>query len=444
VLAVVVLLGLPAGALADQTVSTSGSFGITPARRHVVGEPGVLLNPTAVINSTDSPYKVTVFPVMLTQDITGAFNFSSQPGALAAAQGVLGVAPTSFTLLPYSKQVVKLHWNGMPKGRLQVPAGVVFQGIRQQQKGPVTVITRLLSVNFLTLPVHLRVSGRFVALTAMQFGRRVLRFMPIAQNTGQRAWAPSDGTFQIRNSAGRIVYRTPWVGDVIIPGAEREFPINVAKILPAGRYTMQAGMDFAGHKSISGRFTLTGPNQLPSAHLTVTGVNGSGTSGSRPQVSVTARNQGTAPGPLVVHVRVIGACGRAQREHYSAAHTFTFSGVPGGASRTMTRALAAPLPTGCYSVQANWVDPSGQNQSAANNFNASPKKSVSNQIWSWITGHWWLFLGLAVLLVIALLVRELLRRQRRLERALAAIQAQSAAGSAPFRHPSGTQHESSL
>lgn len=440
-LALAILLGLPGVASAGQAVSTNGSFGITPARRHVTGEPGIYLSPTSVINSTDSPYKVTVFPVLLSQDITGAFNFSSQPGALAAAQRVLGVAPTGFMLPPHSKRVVELHWNGMPKGQLQVPAGIVFQGIRANQKAAVTVISRLLSVNFLTLPVHLRVAGRFVALTAMQFSRRVLRFMPIVQNTGQRAWAPSDGSFRILNSRGKVVYRTPWIGDVIIPGAEREFPIDVTKILPAGHYTMQAGMDFAGRKVIAGRFTLTGPNQLPSPNLTVIGLNGSGTSGSPPAISLTAKNQGTAPGQLVVHVKVTGACGRAEGEHYTAAHTFTFSGVPGGASRTATRSVGTRLPPGCYSVQAQWADPSGQSQSEANTFTATPKKSVPNQIWAWIISHWWLFLGVLLLLLVALLIRELLRRQRRLEQALAEAQAHAAAPPAANLQPTGAEHE---
>ena len=420
--ALLVLLGLliaalvPGTASAGSSISTSGQFGITPARRHVTGLPGIFLTPTEVINTTNSSYRVTVFPVLLSQQLTGAFTFSQSPSALAAGRNVLSVTPSNFTLAPDHEMKVTLHWNGMPAASRQADAGIVFQGIRQHQNGQVLVITRLLSVNFLTLPGRLTVSGRFTGLRATQFGKRVLRFLPRVQNTGQRAWAPSGGTFDIRDASGHVVYRTGWLGDVIIPGAQREFPIDVSKVLPAGTYTMTAGMDFPRHQKITEQFTLTGPNRLPSASVNVPSFNASGTIGSPAEVVLKVVNPGTAAGSLAVRVKIAGAAGRALASHFSAAAVVSLPHVSPGFNKTIRRSLGHHLVPGSYQVQATWTDSTGVPHDLVMAFTASPPGSARG----WLSRHWALITGIFGGLLLLLVLAVLLRRQRRLQTELAA------------------------
>lgn len=424
-LALLVLPGLVIPALlagaasADSAISTSGQFGITPARRHVTGLPGIYLTPTEVLNTTNSPYAVTVFPVLLSQQLTGAFTFSQTPSALAAGRSVVSVTPSAFTLLPDHKMTVQLHWNGMPASARQAAVGVVFQGIRRHQKGQVLVVTRLLSVNFLTLPGRLTVSGRFTGLRATQFGKRVLRFLPRVENTGQRAWAPANGTFAIRDASGRVVFHAGWLGDVVIPGAQREFPIDVSKVLPAGTYTMTAGMDFPRHEVISRRFTLSGPNRLPSANVTVSGFNASGVLGSAAKVTLKVANPGTAPGSLTLHVKMAGASGHAFARRFGASGQIVLPHIAPGFSRNLTRSLGGPLVAGSYQVQASWEDSGGVPHTLATTFTAVAPAGAG----SWLSGHWVLIVAIAGGLLVLLLLLALLRRQRRLEAELAAARA---------------------
>jgi hypothetical protein len=259
------VLEAPSIPAATARASAGGTFAISPSRRDLAGRPPVTLAPTRVSNTTRESYDVRVFPVLLRQGLTGAFQFDESPRPLNAARTILRVSPSRFGLAPGQSRKVRLRWELLPRGARATYVGVVFQGQARLKGGRlVPVISRLLSINFMRLPGHYHPSGAFTALRAIQFAPRVLRFLPRVKNTGDIVGSPKHGRLSINDSTGRTVYKTSWPGDVILPGAERDFPIDVKQILPAGGYTAHAMMSFGAtrHAVISTAFTLAGPNKL--------------------------------------------------------------------------------------------------------------------------------------------------------------------------------------
>src|SRR4051812_42004597 len=93
------VLSLAPSAAPAQT-SDPGLFSITPARRSVTARPPASLGYTRVSNTTRSRLEVSVFPVLLRQQLDGAFAFRGRPRQLHAARMILGVAPRRFALAP--------------------------------------------------------------------------------------------------------------------------------------------------------------------------------------------------------------------------------------------------------------------------------------------------------------------------------------------------------
>ena len=55
-----------------------------------------------------------------------------------------------------------------------------------------------------------------------------------------------------------MVFHAKWFGDIILPGFEREFPVDVTKVLPKGEYTAISKMRFGTSTSrVEKKFTLT-------------------------------------------------------------------------------------------------------------------------------------------------------------------------------------------
>jgi hypothetical protein len=382
-----------------------------------------------VSNTTSGDYQVSVFPVLLTQNLTGAFDFSSTPPDLAAAKLALSVSPTAFGLASGQQQQVGLHWNLLPQGRRWVAAGVVFQGVPQGQRTTLHVITRLLNVNFLRLPGRVHIAGIFTGLFPEQLKPRVLRFVARVKNVGDDFTAPSDGQLVIRDSAGDSVFNEPWKGVQLLPGATVDFPIDVTKVLQAGRYTATVTMNFGGARRRTVPFTLIGPNQLPTPAITIRGLNATGEIGSPTQVTARIISSGTAPASLSLHLFL----GNAQNAGASALATGTvsYSHLAPGRVLNLSRPLGGALRKGSYRVIATWTDPTGAQHSLEADFSATPAHSWLDSLWDFIKGNIVLFIGLLVIaLVIALawVIRRLREHQRQVEAELAAARAQLRTG----------------
>jgi len=408
----------PAATAAAPPFALPGAFGLTPARRHVVGTPGTALTPTTVVNTSSSAYRVTVFPVVLTQDLTGAFNFTQTPQANAAARRVLRVGPDQFVLPPGGERQVALRWNALPPGVSSMAMGVVFQGVAEHQSGPVNVVARLLSVNFLSLPGAIPISGRFTRLVGEQFGHGVLRFLPRVQNTGQRVWAPTRGHLVIRNSAGTTVFHTAWTGDVIIPGAQRDFPIDVTQALPAGSYTATAQMNFGpgSIETISTPFTLVGPNQLPTPTIAVHSFNATAQLGGPATVTGVVASVGTAPASVTVRLTLVKVDPDGTQRSLATA-ALPYLNLAPGSSRRVSRQMGGNLALGSYEAIATWTAPDGSTHTLEASFSALAGRSLLSQFWFLVTKHVKLVVALLVLLLVAVTAMALLlkRRQRDLE-----------------------------
>jgi hypothetical protein len=430
---VVALTGVSIPAAVAQG-SGEGTFAISPSRRDLVGRPPLTLDPTRVSNTTQDSYDVRVFPVLLRQDLTGAFQFDETPPPLNTARRILHVSPLRFQLAPGESREVGLGWELLPLGARAAYLGVVFQGQRRLKGGrSVPVISRLLSINFLRLPGRYHPNGVFSALHATQFAPRVLRILPRVRNTGDIIDAPRRGRLAITDATGRTVYRTRWPGDVILPRAEREFPIDVRQILPAGSYTAHATMSFGANRraETSTAFTLIGPNQLPTPALKINDFAAHGEIGDHARVGGHVQSAGTAPANLDLTVSLFRVTGGLASAKPLASRQLHFSALAPGSKRTLDVELNTRLKSGQYHVVARYTDPTGAPQQLTSDFAATPHRGLFAQIRQFFDRHTWPIILVITLIAVAVIVSRLFRRQRRLEAELRAAKARRGRNTPP-------------
>jgi hypothetical protein len=411
----------------------TGQFGISPARRLVIATPGTELVPTIVSNTTTSTYRVSVFPALVSQGIDGSFDFAETPRNLNASKVVLTTGPDSFVLGPGGHQTVHLHWNLWPRGQPWVAVGVVFQGIPQAQGGVVHVVPRLLSINFLRLPGNFRIDGRFTGLFPQQYGPRMLEFLARVKNIGQMFASPGNEHFTIKDSTGHTVFSEPWRGTVVLPGSSVDFPIIVKRILPAGRYTATVGMDFGGHRSKTVPFTLVGPNLLPTPAVTIQDFNATGTIGSPAQLTARIISSGSAPASVNVHL-FLGPQNAQPGQNALASDNVAYSNLAPSSTTALSRPLGGPLKKGSYTAVLSWKDATGAQHTLEASFTAAPARSWLRNVWNWIKHHWWVFLILLILALVAAgsyLLNKQRQRQRQIEADLAAARAALEGGAPP-------------
>jgi hypothetical protein len=429
------LLGIASLATCLATVALTGvavaqiyvptQFGISPARRDVVDRPPLTLLPTDVFNTTNVPYSVKVFPVLLGQDITGAFTFQEIPRDLSGALDILTPTPSSFTLHPDESREVQLRWNYLPLGERVAYIGVVFQGTPQLPGArAISIIARLLSVNFFRLPGHYRIAGRFTALNATQFAVRVLRFLPRVKNVGDAIGTPQSGRLTIRDASYKSVFQVPWTGHVILPGVQSDFPVDVRQILPAGHYTVTASMDFGSRRgqAISRSFTLIGPNELPSPNLAVDNFNAMGTIGDPAHLSVRVASTGSAPVSVAFEAKIYHLYGSVADNRPDASKRISLSTLPPGGHRELDEALGK-LSRGSYRATISYLDPTGAPQMLVSDFVAATKKSLWQRVVDFLDRHKVILILIAVVVVALLLLFVVWRRQRHLQEELRAARA---------------------
>jgi len=421
------VLAVPSVVGAAAPTAADGTFSISPSRRDLAGKPPASLVPTKVTNTTKESYDVQAFAVLLRQDLTGAFQFSETPRSLTAARTILGVSPSRFRLSAGSSRVVKLRWALLPRGARAAYIGVVFQGQARAKSGKsVPVVTRLLSINFLRRPGRYHPNGVFTALNATQFAPRVLRFLARVKNTGDIVGTPKRGRITIRDANGRTVYNAPWTGDVVLPGAQRDFPIDLRKVLPAGRYTVRTSMSFGANPNarISSTFTLAGPNQLTSPAVKITGFAVKGDAGSPARVSGKVRSIGTAPATVDLALSLSRVSGGQPAPKPFVRRQLRFSALAPGSSRSLDLDLTKRLAKGKYHAVLTYADPTGAPQELTSDFAASPRRSLIDRLKLFFDRHRSLIIGGIALVVVAGIVLRLMRRQRRLEAELREAKAQ--------------------
>lgn len=422
--AAVVLLAFAAPA--SPAAAADGSFSITPSRRDILARPPVTLAPTTVSNTTKSSYDVRAFPVVLRQGLSGAFEFDETPRALNTARMIMRVSPSRFRLAPGQSRKVAVRWELLARGRRAAYVGVIFQSQqRTANGGSVPVLTRLLSTNFMRLPGRYHPNGVFSGLRASQAEPKVLRFKPRVRNTGDVRSSPKNAHLTITDSTGRTVYRTTWTGDVVLPRAQREFPIDVRKILPAGDYSARASMSFGPHgRRISSKFTLVGPNQLPTPDVKVNAFAATGEVGAPAHVTADVHSTGTSPATLNLTLSLFRVDAGQPDGTPLATRKLHFAALAPGSTRPLDAQIGKRLATGRYHVVATYVDATGAPQELTSDFAATVKRGFLDRVRQFVRRHETLIFIVIGLIVVAGLVLGLLRRQRRLEAELREAKAQ--------------------
>ncbi len=394
-----------------------GTFSISPSRRDLVGRPPATLLPTNVSNTTRDTYAVHVFPVLLSQNLSGAFQFREDPAGLNDARNVLSAMPSDFTLAPGQTRQVALRWQLVPLNSRAAYLGVVFQGQPKVKGGSVQVVSRLLSVNFLRLPGTYHPSGVFTALHAVQFAPQKLRLLLRVKNTGDIVATPERGRVAIREAGGRVVFKGPWTGDVVLPGAQREFPVDVIPLLPGGSYVATAVMTFGANHNvkISVPFQLVGPNSLPTPAVRVDAFAAHGDIGGSAHVSGRVLSTGSAATNLDLGMSLYRVTNGQAAAAPLSTRTVSFPGLAPQSERALSADLPGRLSAGEYRVVAHYTDPTGAPQEITSDFASTARQGFLDRLKLFFDRHTTVLLVGLIGLVLLVLVMVLLRRQRRLQ-----------------------------
>jgi competence ComEA-like helix-hairpin-helix protein len=413
-LALAVVLLLPTLVSPALAAKQPGVLGISPPRRIVVARPPVTLAPTVVQNTTQFTFDMTITRGLLTQRLDGSFDIDTSPRNLRAAQLILDTAPNRFVLPPDRQVNLRFRWANIPRGARAVYVGLLVQGVPKTKKNAgVASILRLLGTNFFRLPGPYRSSAEIVSVRGEQAGPKRIQFFTRVKNTGQVADSPRGGRLRIEDSSGSAVASLAWPPGVILPGYQRDYPVLLKRVLPAGHYTAVSSMVFgrpARRHVKRWPFVLTGPNQLPTRDLSLPKVSLSGSIGDPAHVTATVKNTGTATSPAVLTVTLyrLPPNGATQVKLGSVRRPGGTLAV--GQSRGYSFDLGK-LEKANY--RATVVVSDGTTKFDERSANLSPRKreGALTGLWNWIKDNLpWLLLLLAIAAILLLLF--LLRRRR--------------------------------
>jgi hypothetical protein len=417
-LALASCLLMPGPAGASVGVRLDGTFSITPARHFLIAVPPARLAPTEVANTTQDTMQVRVFPVLLDQAPSGAFTFDSSTAGVSAARSVLSVGPGSFNLAPGASRRVGLLWHGLPANTRAANVGVIYQAIPPAGPSPVRIVEQLLGVNILRLPGHYRFTGRLTGVHVTQSKPRALRFTLSVQNTGEAVVGPSRLVLTLRDRYGTLLLQRQISTDIVLPGATRDFAVDIGQVLPTGQYTVRGHAAFGSSHRLAAidHFELVGPDELPTSQLRVGSLTARGDIDRGAKVDATLQNTGTAAGNIAIDLSLYRLTnGIPGQRPIATRHLMTGLLAPGRSSRLASD--VGRLGQGTYRLTAFYQDSSGIPQTLVADFEAQRPLGILAQLRGFEREH--LLLAPLLLLVSAVLIIPMLIRERRLKRALA-------------------------
>jgi hypothetical protein len=404
-------------ARASQAQPVGGEFSVTPARRYVVARPPIQLASATVANSTRGALRVKVFPVLLTQQQSGSFSFDGSAAALGAARAILKAGPTVFELPPGGSRQIALRWRSLPHRARVAAVGVVYQATPVHGSDPVQIVERLLGVNILRLPGHYRRSGRLTGVHVTQIKPGVLRFNLSVQNTGDAVAGPSRIALSIRNRAGALRLRTGIVGDIVLPGATRDFVVDVKRRLPAGAYTARGHVAFgSSHELLAAdSFRLAAPNELSAARLQIGPLFAQGSIGGSAEVTATVKNSGSAAGTTSIDLSLYQLTDGVPASHPISTRRVTVQALAPRDARRLESSMGR-LQAGTYRLLASYSAANGAPQTLVADFAAHRRLGLFARLRSFNDEH-----GLLIPLLLLLCVggfAMMLLRERRLKNEL--------------------------
>jgi competence ComEA-like helix-hairpin-helix protein len=410
------LATLPVGAASART-KDRGLLGIAPVRRLVTHRPPVALAPIQFSNTTRLRYDVRVFPALLGQRIDGTIFVRDDRRSLAVARRIVTLeGRRAYVMGPDQREAVTVRWRSLPKGVRAVALGAVFQAKARVPPGQLNNIVRLVNSNFLTLPGAGKRDIVIRTITTEQGPGpgRTLLLSPVVANRGETFEQPRRARVAILDDRDRVVAEKPFDGDIVFPRATRRYPVVFRKLLPAGDYTALAAFRVHGLAPVIGRarFTLVGPNRLPTGRLQLLSVRADGEARGAAHGSVEIVNTGN----LDVAPRLAVALYRhfqGQRLPGALASTTRDAGsLKPRARRTVDFALGRLEDGEGYEVVVRATAPNAPAVTATAQFVARAHRSLWERFKRWIGDHPIVVIAVGLLLGL-LLILALLRRQAR-------------------------------
>ncbi len=406
-------LAVAASALLPAAAPALDGLRIAPSRIDATVERGDVLPAVTVTNASPARVRLQAHARRAGSALDGLPTIDEAPGAARRGRGFLAVSPARFTLAPGESREVRARVTGGPV-RERGAYGVVLvtgraAGSQRVGNAGVAPVLRLAGNVLLTYagPGGSAVDASGLRVVPGPGG--ALRFLTRAHNGGRIHSVP-ETRLVVRDADGHVRARLG-VGDpgAVLPRSDRDLVADVTDVLPAGAYVAESTvLDGERRSRARTSFRLSGPNELATADVEVTGLTVSG-SGERFATEVALRNRGAAAGsvPLVAALT-------------------TQRGVPVAEQRLKSPRLGARegatvrldwegLERGAYRLEVHGPDGAGRSVQ----FEASGRSTpFLARVLDWLAAHLQLaFLGFAVaaLLIgtaVFLHVRNLQRRLR--------------------------------
>jgi hypothetical protein len=169
-------------------------------------------------------------------------------------------------------------------------------------------------------------------------------------------------------ASARLLYER-LAPDIVLPGASREFTLNIRHGLPAGSYTAFAHMAFGSSHRLgaSTSFQLASREQLPSAQVHIGPLSAQGNVGASAQITAALRNTGTAPDATTIALKLYRLTdGLPGRQPIATRRLSVRSLKPRHNSRL--HAGIGHLVRGTYRLMASYTDTNGTPQTLVADF----------------------------------------------------------------------------
>jgi hypothetical protein len=256
-----------------------GGVSVAPASIDAHVRAGTVLPSVRVTNDTGRRLDVRTFAVPATQDLSGLPAFDLSLRSRRAGRALVRISPRRFVLPAGASRAVRgTVVDGAPRvgtGSYGVLVVEALPSVVDAGAGS-TVDSRLrLTANLLLsypAAATARRTAKAVALRAEQASlepARTLRLTATVTNPGRIHSRPA-AILRIRDASGRLVTRATLPTGNVLPGATRELPVVIRRLLPAGIYTARVVVR-AGRRrtSVTRTFELVAPNTLPTPRLRI-------------------------------------------------------------------------------------------------------------------------------------------------------------------------------
>lgn len=411
-------LALATATCVNAAAAGPGGLLIAPTRIDVQVRPGESLPPIALRNGTDRTLVIEVAAVPARQELSGLPSFDLSESSLRQGRRMLRVSPRRLRLAPGARaRVGAIAGSPTRRGQVGVYAVVAFTARQAQQSDkPGAVVTptiRLTTNLLLRYPGPVRLDGRASALRVEQAPKRTLRFLARIRNTGDLHVRPR-ARLTITAATGRPVVRRAVRRENVLPGAERELPLDITTLLPAGTYRARVDAR-VGRRRSSRRidFTLVGPNQLPTAKLRIVSLPTPQPDAGEPfDVALGLQNSGTGP-ITAAGTLTLTATGN---QRTLARRPLRPPELLAGSRRQLTIGLPG-VPAGSYTLTARFANGPLVLTERTVVFHTGTRPSLLDRLQDWLAGHIPLLLagfGALLLLVVGSLVAYIRRLRSKL------------------------------